>query len=285
MIEVTIDGTTRVRVFRLGDRRLFSVTVATRPLCPRLKSFFDFYFKRFEQTRPKHVLLLGDTFDVRTGADTQLHRVFTDYLTQILDAPHSPQIHLLVGSHDMKNRDDRTDNALYPFSLVRNRVKVYQEITRTHLDGHKAVLIPYHHDEAQVARYIRTQPSDEIKSTIALFHGSFRGAVRNGASDSSHAICHDSVIDGTNLGRYHRAFLGHFHSHGSPSQCPDVTYIGSPIQSNMGDAGDPNCGYVEYDPEADIWKLVPNPEAEYYLTMNLAESVSNPRRVRGRRSD
>ena len=250
---------------------------------PRLQSFFNFYLQRFEQTRPKHVIFLGDTFNVRTGTDAHLHRVFSDYLLRMLDAPHSPQIHLLIGNHDMKNRFDRTDNALYPFSLVRNRVKVYQEITRTYLDGHKAVFIPYHHEEAQVARYIRTQPFDEIQSTIAFFHGSFQGAIQNGASDSSHTVCHDSVIDSTNLGRYHRAFLGHFHTHGSPSQCPNVTYVGSPVQSNMGDAGDLQHGYVEYDPKVDTWNLVVNPEAEYYLTMSWAESVGNPHCVRGKK--
>lgn len=192
-------------------------------------------------------------------------------LLRMLDAPQSPQIHLLVGNHDMKNRFDRTDNALSPFSLVRNRVKVYQEITRTHLDGHKAVFIPYHHEEAPVARYIRTQPSKETQSTIAFFHGSFQGAIRNGASDSSRTVCHDSVIDSTNLGRYHRAFLGHFHTHGSPPEYSNVTYIGSPIQTNMGDAGDLQHGYVEYDPTVYTWNLVVDPEAEYYLTMSWAD--------------
>ncbi len=250
---------------------------------PRLQSFFNFYLERFEQTRPHHVIFLGDTFNVRNGTDTHLHRVFSDYLLWMLDAPQSPQIHLLVGNHDMKNRYNRTDNALYPFSLVRNRIKVYQEITRADLDGHKAVFIPYHHNEAQVARYIRTQPFDEIQSTIAFSHGSFRGAIRNGASDSSHDVCHDSVMNRTNLGRYHRAFLGHFHTHGSLSQCSNVTYVGSPIQSNMGDAGDLERGYVEYDPKADTWNLVVNPEAEYYLTMSWAESVESPHRVRGKK--
>lgn len=250
---------------------------------PRLQSFFDFYLKRLEQTRPQHILFLGDTFNVRTGTDAHLHRVFSDYLLRMLDAPQSPQIHLLVGNHDMKNRYDRFDNALYPFSLVRNRVKVYQDITRARLDGYEAVFIPYHHDEAQVARYIQTQPLSEIRSTIAFFHGSFRGAIQNGASDSSHAVCHDSVIDRTNLGRYRRAFLGHFHTHGSPPQCSNVTYVGSPIQSNMGDAGDLKRGYVEYDPKEDTWDLVVNPEAEYYLSMSWSESVDQPHRVRGKK--
>ena len=203
---------------------------------PKLQSFFNSYLKRFEQTRPRHVIFLGDTFNVRNGTDTHLHRVFSDYLLRILDAPQSPQIHILVGNHDMKNRYDRTDNALYPFSLVRNRITVHQEITRTYLDGQRAVFIPYHENEAQVARYIRTQPLNEIQSTTAFFHGSFQGATRNGASDSSHGVCHDSVINSSNLGRYRRAFLGHFRTHGSPSQCSSVTYVGSPIQSNMGDA-------------------------------------------------
>ena len=250
---------------------------------PRLQSFFNFYLKRLEQTGPQHVVFLGDTFNVRTGTDAHLHRVFSDYLLRMLDAPQSPQIHLLVGNHDMKNRYDRSDNALYPFSLVRNQVKVYQEITRTRLDGHDVVFIPYHHDEAQVARYIQTQTSSEIQSTIAFFHGSFRGAILNGASDSSHAICHDSVIDNTNLGRYRRAFLGHFHTHGSPSQSSNVTYVGSPIQSNMGDAGDLKHGYVEYDPKGEAWNLIVNPEADYYLTMSWAESVDQPHRVRGKK--
>lgn len=249
----------------------------------RLQSFFNFYLARFEQTRPDHVILLGDTFNVRTGTDAHLHRVFSDYLRRILDAPQAPQVHLLVGNHDMKNRFDRTDNALYPFSLVRNQVHMYQEITQTNLDGHRAIFIPYHHDETQVARFIRAEPFDRVQSTIAFFHGTFRGAIQNGASDSGHSICHDSVIDNTNLGRYRRAFLGHFHTHGSPPACSNVTYVGSPVQSNMGDAGDLKRGYIEYDPKGDTWNLVVNPEAEYYLNMSWAESIANPDRVRGKK--
>lgn len=249
----------------------------------RLQSFFTFYLARFEQTRPNHVIFLGDTFNVRTGTDAHLHRVFSDYLRQILDAPQSPQVHLLVGNHDMKNRFDRTDNALYPFSLLRNRVHVYQEITRTNLDGHQAVFIPYHHDETQVARFIRAEPPDRLDSTIAFFHGTFRGAVQNGASDSGHSVCHDSVIDNTNLGRYRRAFLGHFHTHGCPSSSSNVAYVGSPVQSNMGDAGDLKRGYIEYDPNGDTWSLAVNPEVEYYLNMSWAESIAKPDRVRGKK--
>lgn len=250
---------------------------------PRLQSFFDFYLKRFEQTRPSHVVFLGDTFNVRTGTDAHLHRVFSDYLRRMLDAPQSPHIHLLVGNHDMKNRFDRTDNALYPFSLVRRQIQVYQEITRTSLDGHEVVFIPYHHDETQIARYIRTEPSDRLASTIAFYHGSFRGAIRNGALDSTHGVCHDSVIDSTNLGRYRRAFLGHFHTHGSPAACPNVTYVGSPIQSNMGDAGDLQHGFIEFNPKVDTWNLVLNPEAEYYVKMSWAESKVIPNRVYGKK--
>lgn len=249
----------------------------------RLQSFFNFYLARFEQTRPDHVIFLGDTFNVRTGTDAHLHRVFSDYLRRILDAPQSPQVHLLVGNHDMKNRFDRTDNALYPFSLIRNQVHVYQEITQTNLDGHKAIFIPYHHDETQVARFIRAEPLDRVNSTVAFFHGTFRGAIQNGASDSGHSICHDSVIDNTNLGRYRRAFLGHFHTHGCPSASSNVTYVGSPVQSNMGDAGDLKRGYIEYDPKGDTWNLVVNPEAEYYLNMSWAESLAKPDRVRGKK--
>lgn len=249
----------------------------------RLQSFFNFYLARFEQTRPNHVIFLGDTFNVRTGTDAHLHRVFSDYLRRILDAPQSPQVHLLVGNHDMKNRFDRTDNALYPFSLIRNRVHVYQEITRTNLDGHKAIFIPYHHDETQVARFIREEPSDRVDSTVAFFHGTFRGAIQNGASDSGHSVCHDSVIDNTNLGRYHRAFLGHFHTHGCPSPGSNVTYVGSPVQSNMGDAGDLKRGYIEYNPKRDTWSLVVNPEAEYFVNMSWAESIASPERVCGKK--
>ena len=249
----------------------------------RLQSFFNFYLARFEQTRPSHVIFLGDTFNVRTGTDAHLHRVFSDYLRRILDAPQSPQVHLLVGNHDMKNRFDRTDNALYPFSLIRNQVHVYQEITRTSLDGHKAIFIPYHHDETQVARWIRAEPADRVDPAVAFFHGTFRGAIQNGASDSSHSVCHNSVIDDTNLGRYRRAFMGHFHTHGCPSACSNVTYVGSPVQSNMGDAGDLKHGYIEYDPKGDVWSLIVNPEAEYYLNMSWAESIAKPDRVRGKK--
>ncbi|KAF8539207.1 P-loop containing nucleoside triphosphate hydrolase protein [Trichophaea hybrida] len=228
---------------------------------PRLKKFFSFFQREFCEQQPSQVLFLGDVFNSRPGTDPAHHRFLTDILEQVISAPWSPQVHLLVGNHDMKNRFNRADNSLHPFSLVSGKVHVYAESKRQVLDNRFPTdFIPYHADEKSVHEYISSAvPSAD---TIAFYHGAIQGAVMN-----SRTICVDSKISPSNLGRYKRAFLGHFHQHGPVGGDPasSVLYVGAPIQSNMGDAGDLDHGFISYRPAQDKWKLHRNPDVEYFV--------------------
>lgn len=168
----------------------------------------------------------------------------------------------------MKNLNNRADNSLYPFRLAKGKIHVYDEITEKILARRRTVFIPYHRDEKTVREYIAGVEKTQAR-TIAFFHGSVEGAIMSGASDSSHAVCHGSPMNSSNLGRFKQAFLGHFHTHGPVTGSPSVVYVGAPLQTNMGDAGDLNRGFLAYWPATGRWELNRNPHAEYFLKTGL----------------
>ncbi|KAI5850925.1 P-loop containing nucleoside triphosphate hydrolase protein [Tricharina praecox] len=226
---------------------------------PRLNTFFSkHFFPEFEAQRPSQVLFLGDTFNIRGATDPAHHRFFTDVLFQITTAKWAPLVHLLVGNHDMKNRFNRQDNSVYPFSLASGKVNVYSETTSNTFDNVKTVFIPYHIDDKTVREYISSTSSSD---TVAFYHGPVNGAVMN-----SHKLCEDAEVSPGHLKKYKHVFLGHFHTHGPVGgEKSRVVYVGSPIQSNMGDAGDTARGFISYRPRANSWVLHRNPHAEYFV--------------------
>jgi len=201
--------------------------------------------------------------------------VQTPCITNLLQSATNANI---TGRSDMKNQSNRADNSLHPFSLS-GKVDVYAKSTRKVLDNRfPTVFIPYHADEKSVYEYISSDtPSAD---TIAFYHGAIKGAVMN-----SQKIC-GSKISPSNLWKYKRAFLGHFHKHGPVGGDPasSVLYVGAPIQSNMGDAGDLDRGFISYRPAQDKWKLHKNPHADHYIKIpwSKVEAV-NERLIRGKK--
>jgi hypothetical protein len=158
----------------------------------------------------------------------------------------------------MKNRYNRQDNSLHPFSLSSGKVNVYSENKSVVLDGHPVTFIPFHADDVIVRDFVKT---DVMPDKIAFYHGPVLGAIMN-----TKQICYEAGVIPGNLAGYKRTFLGHFHTHG-PVGDPEsnVLYVGAPIQSNMGDANDLNKGFVSYRPDQNEWTLHRNPYAEYFV--------------------
>jgi hypothetical protein len=77
----------------LSDLHLHERTI------PRLTSFFrNHFFPYFALHKPSQVLILGDIFHHRNGTDQTYHRIFTDWLQELVSAAWKPQVHLLVGN-------------------------------------------------------------------------------------------------------------------------------------------------------------------------------------------
>jgi hypothetical protein len=165
---------------------------------------------------------------------------------------------------DMKNRYNRQDNSLQPFRLVSGRVHVYSEITPQILDDFPTVFIPFHSDDKAVCEYVTKTASAD---TVAFYHGPINGALMN-----SHKPCETAEVSPSNLEKFKHVFLGHFHTHGPVGGPGSKTvYVGSPIQSNMGDAGDLSRGLVSYRPRSNKWTLHRNPYAEHFVKVSLKD--------------
>ena len=225
----------------------------------------------FFETRPGHVIFLGDTTNHREHISWEtLYAVVGTLLGAMVEAPWQPTIHLLVGNHDMNDRLDRTVNSASIISVGAPRIKAYPEITQTQLDGHPVLFLPYHADQREIATYLRQQyPNDDTRrDTVVFGHLSLHGALMNGTGK----IHVGEELTPDTFKAFPYVFLGHFHKHARYGPEERIMYVGSPVQLSFGEAGDKEKGVVLYTPGDQGLDFRINPNAEQYVSINVEEA-------------
>lgn len=237
------------------------------PFLNRLQSTLQWLIREVHEKQPKHILILGDT--LHTRRDIELHTLHEvhKFFTALLSAPSKPQIHLLIGNHDMHLKHNRTVTSLDAFDTGHS-IKIYREITPTQIDGEKVLFIPYHENQQEIADYLNNykqiRMGDEAPETIVFGHMAINGAKCNGFSEHSNNEFRGGHLMMSMLLGFKNVFSGHFHHHVSYVN-GKITYVGSPMQQNFGDVGDEKRGYVWYDPSQNRFELKINPHAVHFL--------------------
>lgn len=226
---------------------------------------------QFDTLQPSHVIFLGDTTNHRdiVSWDT-LHAVVNGFLGYMEKASWQPEIHLLVGNHDMNDREDRTVNSASIISEGCAHITAYPEITQVTIENTEVLFIPYHADQSQIAAHLaKVYPTKESRQGIIVCaHLSLHGA---------HMNCSGRIYEGTDITTqtlfgFHRVFMGHFHRHATYGPDDFVMYVGDPVQLSFGESGDLQKGYVEYDPKTSYRQLICNPHAEQYVRLSVEEA-------------
>ncbi len=230
------------------------------------KQVLDWILEMIYKHQPAFVLSLGDTFD-KVYVDVDLLNAFGQFLDKIYDCPWKPQIHLLVGNHDMVS--DSNILSHFSTSAHKGRLFVHSQITRVDLGGNPALFVPYHSDQTVIRRYLETV-EDKANTTVYL-HASLNGARSNGRRDESNRIVSGVNLSANHFDGFKKAFSGHFHHHVTHG---NFTYVGSPQTQTYGDLDQDDRGLVLYDGVSGEWSLLKNPDGLLHVTV-LPQQVAD----------
>jgi DNA repair exonuclease SbcCD ATPase subunit len=107
-------------------------------------------------------------------------------------------------------------------------------------------------------------PEAQAKQLVAFGHLSINGAVQN----TKHNTRYNGVLGPDVFQHLKRTYTGHFHVHQRMDH--RVTYVGSPLQFDFGDAGDQR-GVMIYDTTTDTDEFIISPYYDAFRVINAAD--------------
>ncbi|KAK3989399.1 P-loop containing nucleoside triphosphate hydrolase protein [Cladorrhinum sp. PSN332] len=211
------------------------------------------------------------------------------FISNLSDAV--PQVHILLGNHDLAYRRDYQTSALDALNIKRLApyVSIHSDVAHDEWDGRPVSLLPFREEQNELTDAIAALDSAQASNTVAFGHLAINKAVIQRCvvgADADHPPAINSITyrGFTGPGRFAslaRTFTGHFHSHQSilqeqpgrkkPNLKGSITYLGSPLQLNWGDLYDENRGVVLFNPKTLKHELLLNPHALGYVTAELEQ--------------
>jgi len=240
-----------------------------KPSLSRGQSSIEWLIEQAVLIQPRNIFILGDSLHCKKDdVNIDVLRAFRSFLLKSLAVSSVPNLHILLGNHDLLLRHDRSKTSLDSFDMIDPRIKIYRENTLVELQGQKFVMIPYHDNEQELFDYVNdfreTYGLEVMEQTIALMHVALVGAKVNGFTEQTGHEFRLGMIKMPLLLDFKRVFTGHFHAHASYFN-GKIMYVGSPMQQNFADVNDLNRGYVLFDGKSNEAQLIPNPHAEHYI--------------------
>lgn len=232
--------------------------------------------EEFERQRIDVVHCLGDVLNTREDVSVAALSAASQFFGEL--AKRWPT-HIVLGNHDMNLKHDRHISSLDGLALHPN-IKIHSEIGLVSHPGHTALMLPYHEDQSIIVATIQklcAGAPDLAKQLVAYGHLGINGAVQI----TRYATKFAGAVGPDAFKGLKRTFTGHFHPY--QDMAHRVTYLGSPLQFNFGDAGD-DRGIVIYDTDKDSHEFVRNPHCQAFHVLPLADIgkvAANPEAYRG----
>ncbi|KAI1425008.1 P-loop containing nucleoside triphosphate hydrolase protein [Xylaria sp. FL1777] len=237
------------------------------------------------------VVICGDVLTSRSMQPTAVisaaYRFLSDLSTSV------PHVNVILGNHDLAYRRDYSTTALEALNMSRLRpfVSLHDEVGRSNWDGRDVLILPFREDQTELTAAVANLDPDEAAHTIAFAHLAINRAVtqrhviRNNSGDVGQSIRYKGLTGPGHFSSLARTFTGHFHSHQvilqsnqtvSQSKSEDrlqgsIAYLGAPLQLTWADLLDEDRGVVLLDPATLEYKLIVNPHAVGYITIQDAE--------------
>lgn len=174
-------------------------------------------------------------------------------------------VFVVIGNHDLYNRNNRDIYTTNPFEALENFTLVNEKPLV--LEENDAVIFPYLFE----AEYHSVLPEYAAKYSVIFGHFEFKGFVVTGESRvMEHGPEHDKFSNPKRL------FSGHFHKR----QIKDnVVYIGNAFPGDFSDANDFKRGMATYVFETDELEFTDWAECPKYVSAKLSEIMEDPKGV------
>lgn len=240
----------------------------------QLRQTSEWFVDDVKRVKPLHVIILGDSLHSRAAVNTESIVAFTWLIQQLLQVNNcSVQIHILIGNHDLVNRNTRQVHSLKAFGVQYERIHIYEEIEVKVLEGVPVLFLPWHEEQKEIIAWWNNHGASlpyKAKDIVVCGHLAIPNTQVHGFDE--HTVADSELLTLQWLSQFKRTFAGHFHGHAT--YFDHTTYVGSITQHNFGDAGDTNKGYVKYWPATNEFILVKNPHAAKFFTTSLEEVLA-----------
>jgi DNA repair exonuclease SbcCD ATPase subunit/DNA repair exonuclease SbcCD nuclease subunit len=213
----------------------------------------DWIIEEFKRQGVQAVVCMGDALVTREEVDVVAQSAAIALFRKMADIW---PIFLTLGNHDLNLKHSTSVSSLDGLDM-HPKIKVFREIT---LVGDRFLFIPYIEDQSKIVTWVQDyarQNPEKAKNIIAFGHLGLNGAVQNTKYGTTFA----GAIGPDIFAPFKATYSGHFHVHQRMSS--RVTYVGSPLQFNFGDAGDQR-GVMILDPDSGQDRFIINPHHDAF---------------------
>lgn len=210
-----------------------------------LKFYNDVFFPYILKEKIKHVIHLGDVFDVRRNIDFWSLNWAKQNIFDTLESM-GVTCDLMVGNHDAFYKNTLEINSLECLLLEYSNLKVYSDPTEVTVDGTQLLYLPWICAENEQQTY---ELIANTKAKVALGHLELKGFNANLGWTCEHG--YDSAM----FDKFELVMSGHFHT---KSKKGNIQYLGNSYQMYWNDYSDTR-GFHIFDTDTLKLKYIKNP--------------------------
>ncbi len=232
-------------------------------------AFADLY-KKLKKQKPDYIIHCGDIAHSKTDISPELIDMISDFLRNL--AKIAPT-HVILGNHDGNLKNGNRQDAVSPIAsaIAEENLHLYKESQEVDIGSDIVLNVLSVFDRQEWL----TEPTNDSKINIALYHGSVAGCKTETGFILEHGI------DISVLRNFDYALLGDIHKTNQKLDREGrVRYCGSTIQQNHGETNDK--GFLIWDIEdKDNFEVThheiynPNP----YITVTLTPTGKLPKNL------
>lgn len=226
--------------------------------------FIEWFCERVkEDPEVDCVMFLGDWHEHRSAINGMTLR-YSYKGAQRLNELGIP-VFVVIGNHDLYNRNNRDIYTTNPFDSLSNFTLVNEKPLV--LVKNDTVIFPYLFE----SEYHSVLPEYAAKHSVIMGHFEFKGFVVTGESRVM-----DHGPDHSVFSKPKRIFSGHFHKR---QMKDNVVYIGNAFPGDFGDANDFKRGMATYEFASDELEFTDWDECPKYIRADLSDILESPKKV------
>lgn len=214
------------------------------------KFYDDIFFPALKKHKIKHVIHMGDVFDVRRNIDFWSLNWAKQNIFDTLEKM-GITCDLMVGNHDAFYKNTLEINSLECLLMEYNNLRVYSDPSEVEVGGRKIVYLPWicSDNEQKVLDLIH-----DTSAEVVMGHLELKGFKANPTWTCEHGYATE-MFDKFNL-----VMSGHFHT---KSKKGNIQYIGNPYQMYWNDYND-RRGFSIFDTETLKITFIENPYVMFH---------------------
>lgn len=210
-----------------------------------LKFYNDIFFPTLKKKKIKHVIHLGDVFDVRRNIDFwSLDWARKNIFTPLQDM--GVTIDVMVGNHDAFYKNTLEINSLECLLQEYDNLNLYTQPSEVTVGGRKLIYLPWicEQNEEQTVNLLKETDSD-----VVLGHLEMAGFKTNPTYTANHGR------ETSEFSKFELVMSGHYHT---KSKKGNFQYLGNPYQMYWNDYADQR-GFHIFDTETLKLQWIKNP--------------------------